>query len=314
MLLKHNIVIFLLAGVFLSACSAGHIGDLSVPTTTLTAPPLTATATSLPTATPTPTPRPSTDTPVPPMQNTPIIIEQPTSIVPTELAADMLDQRFPIALLNIYHPGPNSRLSSPIKISAYAFPGDQGKVTLQLWGEDGRLMAEQLIQLGNASGGVSFTSQIPFEINSAGESTLLTLTSYDSYGRKIAIASVPLILMQIGDSEIEQPGFGKEPFVVSSLPAGTAVSGGTLHIKGVAHPFSTSPLIIELIKTNGGVVASKQVSLAAIPSGEDYASFAVDIPYNVTQNTPIRLSLRQSMDHAPFLDMALSSELIILQP
>jgi hypothetical protein len=40
----------------------------------------------------------------------------------------------------------------------------------------------------------------------------------------------------------------------------------------------------------------------------------VDIPYNVTQNTPIRLSLRQSMDHAPFLDMALSSELIILQP
>jgi hypothetical protein len=44
-LLKHNVVIFLLTGVLLSACSAGHAGNLSVPSATLTTPPLTATTT-----------------------------------------------------------------------------------------------------------------------------------------------------------------------------------------------------------------------------------------------------------------------------
>jgi hypothetical protein len=247
-------------------------------------------------------------------QTTPIIIDQPTVQVPTELADDLLDQKFPIAQLNIFNPGSNSKISSPLSISAYAFPGADGKVTLQLWGEDGRLMANQLIKLLVTTSGVTFTSQIPFEITAGGESAVLTLTSFDSVGRRIAVTSVPLTLLQIGTSSIETGGFAKQSFVLTSPAAGDTISGGTLHLNGYAHAFSSAPLIIELIKENGGVVASKQINLAAPADGQNYSAFAVDLAYTVSESTPVRISLRQGNDHAPLVDLALSSQLITLQP
>jgi hypothetical protein len=247
-------------------------------------------------------------------QNTPIVVEQPTAQVPTELAGDLLDQKFPIAQLNIINPGPNSKISSPLEISAYAFPGADGKVRLQLWGEDSRLMADQLIKLMQTSSGVTFTSQIPFEITAAGETAILTLTSFDSSGRRIAVNSVPLTLLQIGNSSIETGGFAKDPFVLTSPEDKSTISGGVLHLTGYAHPFSQAPLIVELIKENGGIVASKQLKIAAPDPGQSYANFSLDLPYAVSAATPVRISLRQGNDQAPFVDLALSSELVTLQP
>jgi len=285
-----------------------------------------ATATPLPTLTATPEPtftatvvKPVANDPLPVTteieQKTPIVLEQPTQPVPTELAETFKTQKFPAALLSIYNPGPNSKISSPINVSAYAYPGDQGKVTLQLIGEDGRLMADQLIKLNIPdSGWVSFSTQVPFEINSAGESALLSLTTFDGYGRRIAVNSVPLLLLQVGDSEIEVPTFQNEPIVIHQPGANSVIQGGTLHIEGYVHPYSANPLIIELFKTNGAIVASKQVMHKSLPDGQDYVSFSVDLPYSVKENTPVRLTIRQIMENAPFLDLTLTSEIITLQP
>ena len=306
-------VIILITGLLLTGCASGQSGSISLSTITPIASRSTITATPNPINTP--TLPPPTETPAALKQLTPIVIAQPTSFVPTELAADFLDQRFPVASLNIYNPGPGSRISSPLNISAYALPGDQGKVTVQLWGEDGSIIAEQLIKLSSSnSGWVSFTTQFPFEINSGGEAALLTLTTFDGFGRRIAVNSVPLLLIQIGNSEIESTGFAKGPFVLKSPTASSTVTGGTLHLEGYAHPSSSAPLIVELIKTNGGVMASKQVALSTPATGEDYVAFSVDIPYKVSTATPVRLSLRQMTDQAPLKDCALSSELIILEP
>lgn len=285
-----------------------------------------ATAAPLPTSTATPEPtftatvaKSTAGDPLPVTteieQKTPIVLEQPTLAVPTELAESFVNNKFPAALLNIYHPGPNSKIASPININAYAYPGDQGKVTLQLFGEDGRLMADQLIRLNiPESGWVAFSTQVPFEINTAGESALLALTTFDSYARRTAVNSIPLLLIQVGDSEIEVPTFQNEPIVISQPSANSLVTGGTLHIEGYVHPYSDSPLIIELFKTNGAIVASKQVAHKTLPDGQDYVSFSVDLPYNVKENTPVRLTIRQIMENKPFLDLSLSSEIITLLP
>jgi len=291
-----------------SGCTA-QSGAASMPTlvqtettVSITQPIAVPTATLLPTATAL-------------AQLTPIVVEQPTMAVPTELAESFLHQKFPAALLNIYNPGPYSKISSPINISAYAYPGDQGKVTLQLFGEDGRLMAEQLIQLEiPQSGWVSFSTRVPFEINSGGESVLLALTTFDGYGRRVSVNSVPLILMQIGDSEIEVPGFQSEPIEIRNLSANQTVNGGTLHIEGYVHPYNNSPLIVELFKTNGAIVASRQVSFKALPDGEDFVSFSTDLSYSVSEKTPVRLTIRQMQNQTPFLDLILSSMIINLQP
>lgn len=297
----------LLLAVILAGCARATVTATLEPTATVE-----------PTMPPTAT-LPSANDPLPVTseieQKTPIVLEQPTQPVPTELAESFANKKFPAALLNIYNPGPSSKISSPINVSAYAYPGDQGKVTLQLLGEDGRLMADQLIQLNIPdSGWVSFSTQVPFEINSGGESALLALTTFDGYGRRIAVNSVPLILIQVGDSEIEVPTFQNEPIVISQPGANSMISGGTLHIEGYVHPLSNNPLIIELFKTNGAIVASKQVAHKMLPDGENYVSFSVDLPYSVKENTPVRLTIRQIQDNAPFLDLTLTSEIITLQP
>lgn len=249
-----------------------------------------------------------------PAQQTPIVIAQPTAPIPTELAEDFNDQKFPASQIIIYIPGPNSRISSPLVVSAYAVPGDQGKITLQLWGEDGRLIIDQLTKLKPTTGWVAFASKFPFEINSGGESTELTITSFDSDGRKVAVSGVPLILMQVGDSETEPSGFAKQPFVISNPPANTPVKGGILHLKGYAHPASSAPLVVELIKSNGGIVASKQITLKTAASEEGYVAFSTDLAYTVEKETPVRLSIRQMNDKTPLVDVALSSQLNTLLP
>ena len=247
-------------------------------------------------------------------QPTPIIIAQPTSETPTEIAADMLDQKYPASQLIILNPGSESRIISPLQITAFALPGYQGKITLQLWGEDASLMGEQLVRLGTETKWITFESKIPFEITSAGESAVLTLTTYDSNSRRIAVNSVPIILLQIGDAVIESNTFSKQAFVVTAPKSDNIVSGGTLHITGYAHPYSSAPLIVELIKANGAIVASKQVALKALKTDEMYTAFSVDLPYSVSEKTPVRLTLVQGNDQAPRVDLALCSQLITLNP
>ena len=298
-------VMLLAALLTLTGCTANPIASLTSSTSTADA--------NLPasqTATPTLPPAPTTAA----LQQTPIVILQPTMPVPTELADDFNDQNFPAAQLIIYSPGPNSRVSSPLSVSAYAKPGDQGKVTLQLWGEDGRLIIDKLSKLSQDSGWATFASEFPFEINSGGESTELTLTSFDSDGRKIAVSSVPLILMQVGDSEIESSSFGKQTFVITTPKLLSSIKGGVVHLQGYAHSVSSAPLIVELIKANGGIVASKQVTLKATPTGEDYVAFKTDLSYSVDKATDIRLSIRQMNDKTPLVDLALSSQLNTLLP
>jgi hypothetical protein len=293
------------AALMLAACQSSTLPSSPTSTTEFAL----VTATLAPSATATLAPTATAEQVFP----TPIVIQQPTSVVPTELAADMLDQKFPIAQLNLYRPGPDSRLVSPIEISAYVYPGAQGKISLQLWDEAGNLTADQLIQFKD-SGWVAFSSQIPFEVKAAGESALLTLTSFDDSGRRIALTSVPLLLLQLGESQVEVPGFAKNPFVLRQPAASTTVSGNPLHLEGYLHSFSTLPVIIEVINNNGAMVCSKQIGVPGVSSGDEYSSFSLDLPCLVSENTPVRISLRQTMDRLPYLDLALSSVLVTLTP
>ncbi len=77
---------------------------------------------------------------------TAIVVEQPT-MQSTEIPEGQPGQKYPPALLQVEKPGEMSRLSSPILVTANVYPGDKGLVTVQLVGEDGRVMADQLLQL-----------------------------------------------------------------------------------------------------------------------------------------------------------------------
>ena len=244
----------------------------------------------------------------------PIIVEQPTKAVTTIPDVSQFSNATPVAQMNFSKPGPGSKVASPILVSAYAVPGYENKVTLELLGEDGRLMFSRVITLRESeSGWVYFTEEIPFEITSAAESASLVLTTYDVYGRRIALCNVPLFLMQIGGSEIEVPGFAYLPFYLEKPESGSTLSGGDIHIDGYAHAFNQNPVIIELINENGVILSQQIIPIHEI-TGANYTHFSGDVTYTVSQSTPVRLTIRQTMDHAPYLDLALASFTLTLRP
>ncbi len=245
---------------------------------------------------------------------TPIVVEQPTmqsTIIPS---SDQPGQKYPAALLQVEKPGELSRLSSPILVTANVYPGDKGLVNVQLIGEDGRLMADQLLQLSTTeSGWKSLATRIQFEINSAGESALIVVSTRDGFGRRIAQVSVPVILLQVGESEIENPGFFTQPVVLSSPVNGGFARNGSLHIEGQVRLVNENPIIFELISHTGGIVASKAIMVKSI-AGEDYVSFATDLEYAVNQRTPVRLIVRQPATLSSKVDIWLYSLVLFLDP
>lgn len=243
-----------------------------------------------------------------------IVVEQPTMQPTQNTSSGQPGQKYPPGLLQVEKPGEMSRLSSPILVTANVYPGDKGLVSVQLFGEDGRLMADQLLQLSSTeSGWISLSTWIQFEINSAGESALIIVTTRDGYDRRIAQVSVPVILLQVGDSEIENPGFFTQPVVLSSPVNGGFARNGSLHIEGQVQLVNENPVIFELISQTGGVVASKAI-MVQNAAGQDYATFATDLEYSVSKRTPVRLIIRQPDKLSYQVDSWLYSLVLFLDP
>lgn len=311
-----NILLFAAVLVFIGAAAGCTPGAGITPTTSVT----TGMTESTSAVVITPTVEVTTQeteaplTVVPPNNLTAIVLEQPTAQITADPAGTSQGQKYPPALLQIEKPGDLSRLSTPILVTANVYPGDKGLVNVQLIGEDGQLKADQLLQLNEVeSGWVALATWIPFEISAAGESALIVVSTRDGYGRRIAQSSAPVILLQVGDSEVEKPGFSSQPVILNSPVNGGFAKGGSLRVQGQVHPANQNPLVIELISQTGGVVASKGITLPT-SSGADYVSFSADIPYFVGSRTPVRLTIRQPSTLSGNVDSWLYSLVLFLDP
>lgn len=268
----------------------------------------------------TPTPKVPTAQPTainlaPDPSKTVIVLEQPTLEATVEAIVTLDVSKLPNSLVQVEEPGDMSQLASPIRVMASVYPGDGGLVTVQLFGENGRLIFEQLMKMVHTeSGWVQLVTEIKFEINTAGESGLLVLSTRDEFDRRIVQSAVPVILMQIGKSEVEAPEFLKQAFIIQTPVANAVVKGGTLSISGYAHPFNANPIIIELMTQKGGVMESKVVKLPKAADGQRFVPFSAEIPYSIGIRTPVRVTIRQRSELLPNVDIALSSQIVYLDP
>jgi hypothetical protein len=71
-------------------------------------------------------------------------------------------------------------------------------------------------------------------------------------------------------------------------------------------------LYIELIDEKGKVVGQRTIGMESVP-GEDYARFSGEVPYTVTQATPVRLTVYESASRIPGYTH-ISTRLIVLLP
>jgi hypothetical protein len=212
--------------------------------------------------------------------------------------------------IQILSPGPLSKIVASVAARGYAVPGDDDKGQLELYGEDGRLLASELLQLNTPYKWAPFYWELAFKTTSVGELGRLSLSTQDEYGRVNAVNSVHILLLTEGQSIINQPGNLKERCVIEQPVAGQRLSGGVLTIVGRMRPFNNLPLTVELISRAGNVVGTQQVPISLDPQ-DAYVPFRVDIPYSIPDSLWALLVVRQDDDRIGGIMYLYSQELFI---
>ena len=260
----------------------------SLPTETATSSPTLEIVSPTPETTPTLegtfTFEPSITETLPPLPTLNLPLTQEPTSIPQPLAGS--------GVIQLYSPGPLSKLVSPVRVYGYAIPGYGNLGRVSLYGEDGRLLDSELLQLNTSYTWAYFYWTLDFEIQGAGELGRLTMTTKDEYGRLTAIYSVHLILLPEGFSVINRPGDMKERGLIEQPGPGHRIASGKLAVTGEMRPFSSMPLMVELIDRDGNVLAAQPVPITPAP-GDRYVPFQVDLPYSIVAGTWALLVIRQ---------------------
>jgi hypothetical protein len=283
----------------LTACLPATATPSPLPTLT-PVPPATIQPTALPTepATSSPTPEnPPTPATTPTLEPTITNTQPPipTLMPPTQAATSLPQPAVGSGAIQIFSPGPLSKLVSQVIVYGYAIPGYGNKGVVSLFGEDGRLLASALLQLNTSYTWAYFYWKLPFEIQAVGELARLTMSTQDQYGRLTAVYSLHLILLSEGFSIINPPGNMKERCVIDRPVAGRRITGGMLTVTGAMRPFNNLPLVVELIGRDGNIIASQAVASSPAPD-DSYVPFQVDLPYSISTGAWSLLVLRQPDD------------------
>ena len=191
-----------------------------------------------------------------------------------------------------------SKVSSPIDLRMYIAPRATGLTIVELYGEDGRLMARNVLRSVNYNNQFDkVLVELPFETNAAAELGRLQVTTKDAYGMLQAVKSVHLMLLSVGDPIITNPDYLRESVALSEPPLLHYISGGEVLVQGNMQVFNELPVILELVDRQGQVVGSRMISVG--PADGQYYEINTTIPYQVTAYTPVRLVIRQSDDRIP---------------
>ncbi|HUF39874.1 MAG TPA: hypothetical protein VMN57_15220 [Anaerolineales bacterium] len=229
------------------------------------------------------------------------------TVSPTPTAAPEI----PAAEIEITAPGTLSKVISPIPVRALLIPGDQGRVTIDLLGENGRLLTRQIVvlnpDLGRKAGLVlDLVYEIPVEV----ELGRLVIYRQDESGRTTALSSVDLVLLDSGQPDYN-PILDRSAAVIIQEPLPeNLVQGGTVLVSGLARPSAGGGLVAELIGETGQVVGQRVFDVTA-GAGEVYASFSVEIPYNVAEPTWVLLIIRERGERIPGIVYLTSTEVLL---
>ena len=243
-----------------------------------------------PTALPTKTPRPT-------LSPTPRATFTQTTIPGHDSAA-----------IQIFAPGPMSKVISPITLRMNIVAGESQKIQIDLYGEDGRLLTRNVKRGVPPSGkGVPQQIKVPFEIRAAAEVGRLTVSTTDKEGRIQYLNSVRLLLLSSGVNEINPPGNPSEPVGVFSPLEDEPASDGVLNLKGDIWPFNLNPVILELVGPEGESMGLRILNMDQLHP----QLFETTIPYKVSEPTLARLTIRQDDDRIDGLFYVYSQEVLL---
>jgi hypothetical protein len=138
--------------------------------------------------------------------------------------------------MQVHRPGILSKVVSPIQTDLTVLTGAGGKVTIELLGEDGRVISYQELNYFRMGRSLRINPEVPFEISSVSEMARLQVTTADEFGRMVARASVDLILLSVGRNVINPPSIVHESYVIRSPRREATVQGGHVDNRRLGPP------------------------------------------------------------------------------
>lgn len=211
------------------------------------------------------------------------------------------------AAIQIMAPGPMSKVISPINLKMNIIAGRSEKAQIDLYGEDGRLLARIAKKVPLSGDGVFQQIKIPFEIPGAAEVARITISTTDKEGRTQYLNSVRVLLISSGTNEITTPGNPSEPVGVFSPTLKDTASGGVLNVRGDVWPFNLKPILLELVGPDGKSLGLRILTVDQL----NPQLFETTIPYKVSDPTLARLSIRQDDDRIDGLFYLYSQEILL---
>ncbi|MBW8011083.1 MAG: hypothetical protein FVQ83_07570 [Chloroflexi bacterium] len=313
---------------FLNACASGsgidvetgEAGSISNPTATggqISTIDLTSTADAQFPSDETSQPDSETDGPISTTATSIVAMPDPNNpLPPTPTSVSLInpDSIYPEGEILIYRPGDLSKVTSPFRLVANLEPGPNGRVHVELFGEDGRTLSRKILNVMIPASMTRFNvlTDLDFEIVGVAEAARLQVSVDDEFGRLRALASIDLILISVGPTELTRYRDTLENIIIQQPFANVMIQGETLLITGLARTDSEQPLAVELIDRDGNIV-SYGMATVVFQEGEEYAFFAAEITYNVDEPTWVLITVRELGFNIPGT-VHLSSVEIVLSP
>jgi len=199
-----------------------------------------------------------------------------------------------LAYFRINNLGQFSFVTSPVRPEAIVSPGEDGIITVELIGEDGRSIIKENFNYQNfMDRHFGIAPPIKFDLNYASEYGRLIISTKDRFNRTIFLTSVDLILLEFGSNKITSPKDLTEPILIREPDYDETVAGGMIIFEGLARTLNTNPIIIECIDPDGNILCEAQVEIEAPNQVLSHIPFQAYLPYSVTESTNVRLTLRQ---------------------
>jgi len=203
-----------------------------------------------------------------------------------------------IAQIQILSPGPESRLTSPIELEAQLYPGADGKVRIELFTSDGRLLARKILMSADDTDlTVQFTASIDFEV-SRPTAAILLVSAEDQYGRLQSLNSLDLTLLSEGEQLITPAAEADYGIQILSPQQGDQISGGSITITGQASSQPGRPLIVQLITREGRVLSFGEV-YSHFEQDSELGTFETKLSYAVKGATWVQVAITENDPQIP---------------
>jgi hypothetical protein len=200
-----------------------------------------------------------------------------------------------------------SKVVSPISLRMIIKIGGSEKMQVDLFGEDGRLLSRTVKKVPTSNEGIQQSVKIPFEIPAAAEVGRITVSTLDKEGRMQAMNSVHVLLLSTGENQITPAGNLAEPVEVFSPKEDEPAFDGVLTVRGDIWPVNLQPVVLELVGAKGKIVGMRILTVNTI----NPQLFQTTIPYDVTEPTVVRLTIRQDDERIPGRFYVYSQEVLL---